>query len=600
MRESDHCFHNLEWPPPGARVAGPIVWLRGWVVGKPGLEVTDVRVCCATGMHLGVLGLPRIDLAAHFKTSRPWLPAEFVVGVPLPAGPAELQIEAMDEHGNWHLLQALSLTNSDEGAVSPRIEGEIVSHPGGSSTMRVPHLPFHGHLDEPGDELGVHDGRINLFGWLLHETEAVRRVLATTDGLVFNVLESGITDDSLSTKFPEHPAARQARLRGAVDVPPTLPSPCCLRVYAQLADGSVHLCFARRLVCDAPRNPGKELRCGPFVQRMLKAETQVSSRRPTALPSLASGRPRRLLFIARTLQPDDATLRALDVVRHLAATGRWVTRIVAAADGPLRGEFESGGCPVQIVDPRAYFGATKDADAEAALATLGREIWWRHLDAVVIFDPQSTWAGRLAQQHGIPVFDDPADSLAWFAPGRSPVRDHDADFVAPIRGLASHGAGVLLQAAAHLARHHPTLLGTRKIIVADLRDTVEETLFQNGTSVNLAAGLATGTFPTRAAAVVCPAFEGHPHRTMLSALAAGIPLITTPSPVLAAAFSPNEVCYVSPGNPLSLAHALVDLLANPTATDRRAEAARRIVVSAFAPADQLPRWEKRLEAAVRK
>ncbi len=598
MHESDLCFHNLEWPPPGERVAGPIVWLRGWVVGKSGNFLTDVRVCCATGVHLGVLGLPRTDLATHFKAGRQWLPAEFVVGVPLPAGPAELQIEAIDEHGSWHSLQSLSFTVAADGAVCPRIEGEIVNHPGGSSTVRVPHLPFHGHLDEPEEIPEAKYGRINLFGWLLHETEAVRRVLATTDGLVFNTLESGLTDESLSAKVPEHSGARQARLRGAVDAPPTLPSPCCLRVYAELADGSVHLCFARRLVLN--KHQITENTRGRSDPSWPNEEAPAPSRPPKAMPPLASGRPRRLLLIVRTLRPDDATLRALDVVRHLATTGQWVTRIVATEDGPLRREFEDGGCPVQIVDPRAYFAATEPTVIETALGALGREIWWRHLDAVVVFDPQSTWARMLAQQHGIPVFDDPAESLAWFAPGPSLIRDHNADFVAPIRGRANHGAGVLLHAVAHLARHHPTLLGGRKVIVAGLRETVEESLFLTDLSVNPAAGLTAGSLPLHAAAVVCPVLEGHPHRTLLSALAAGVPLITTPSPLLAGIFGPNEVSYIIPGNPLSLAHALVDLLANPAATDRRAEAARRIVVGTIAPAVQLPRWEKRLEAVVRK
>ena len=66
MRESATCFHNLEWPAEGACLAGPVVWLRGWVVGKPGHDFGDVRVRHEGLTHLGVLGLPRTDLAAHF------------------------------------------------------------------------------------------------------------------------------------------------------------------------------------------------------------------------------------------------------------------------------------------------------------------------------------------------------------------------------------------------------------------------------------------------------------------------------------------------------------------------------------------------------
>ena len=89
MRESAVCFHNLEWPPDGARLAGPVVWLRGWIVGQPGHDFIDIRVRDAAGaVHLGVLGLPRVDLAAHFKAARPWLPAEFILGAPVSDGAA--------------------------------------------------------------------------------------------------------------------------------------------------------------------------------------------------------------------------------------------------------------------------------------------------------------------------------------------------------------------------------------------------------------------------------------------------------------------------------------------------------------------------------
>ena len=72
MREGPNTFHNVEWPP-----AGPVVWLRGWAVGKPGTSIVDIRARTTTGIHHGVFGLPRTDLAAHFEPGRVWLPAEY-------------------------------------------------------------------------------------------------------------------------------------------------------------------------------------------------------------------------------------------------------------------------------------------------------------------------------------------------------------------------------------------------------------------------------------------------------------------------------------------------------------------------------------------
>jgi glycosyltransferase involved in cell wall biosynthesis len=325
----------------------------------------------------------------------------------------------------------------------------------------------------------------------------------------------------------------------------------------------------------------------------------MAARQATSLPPFASGRPRRLLLVVRTLQPDDGTLRALDIVRFLAGQGRWVPRLVAAEDGPLRSDFEEGGCPVQLVNPKDFFAATEPAAVQAALVSLGREIWWQHLNAVAVFDPASTWAEKLARQRGIAVFADPAGSVAWFAPRPGLTPEASAGFVAPIRGQARHGASVLREAVDHLTRHHPSLLAGRGIVVTDVRESSEEALFRADLAMDLSPGLTASASPAMAAAVVCPAFADHPHRNLLSALAAGVPLITTTTPMLSSALGPNEMRIVPPGNPLALAHAIADLVANPAAARRRAEAAQRIVLACHAPDTQLPCWLGLLAETVR-
>ncbi len=620
MHETPLFFHQLEWPASEARVAGPVVWLRGWLLGKPGFNFVDVRATGSTGVHLGVLGLPRTDLARHFKLERPWLPAEYIIVVALPDGPTKLAVEAMDESGNWHRLQTLTTTVAADGATSAREDGEIVTRAGGNSTRRGPHVPFHGHLDETETPAAVRDGRIALFGWLLHDSQTVRRVFASFDGRVFNALESGLTDESLAGKVPRLPAARHARFRGAVDASPTLFSPACLRVYAELDDGSVHLCFARRI------SLADEIAVKPVTATIAAPRAEGKS-----LPALPSGRPRRLLLVVRSLQPDDATLRALDVIRHLIATTHWAVRIVASEDGPLHAVFEAAGCPVQMVDPSGFFAAaTRPDEANIALDRIGREIWWKHLDGVALFDPRSTWANQLAAKNGLPVFDDPSESLAWAATTALFRADSAAEFIAPIRGLAADGAGVLLHAVSRLSERSLT----RPIHVADGRGTTEEVLFQASQELNpesshlwslsdpAAVGGRTtagspwlqemdgqtttgtrwvqamiGEKPLPAGALICPAFNGHPHRALLSGMAAGVPVVSTPSPWLSATFGANEETFVPFGNPLALANALTDLLGNPVASERRAAAAARIVHDQFSAARQLPRWRALMEAA---
>ena len=63
-------------------------------------------------------------------------------------------------------------------------------------------------------------------------------------------------------------------------------------------------------------------------------------------------------------------------------------------------------------------------------------------------------------------------------------------------------------------------------------------------------------------------------------------------------FGPHEVAIVAAGNPLALAHALVDLAANPGAARRRAAAAQRRVLAHHAPLPLLARWQAALESVV--
>lgn len=572
MIESALAFHAVEWPAPDARLRGRVVWLRGWLVGKPGSHFVDIRALGPGGVHLGVLGLPRVDLAAHFRAAGAWLPAGFVIGVSLADGPATLHLEVQDEHGRWVALQTISFVVAADGAAEAGTLGLVASVPGGSSTERTPHLPFHGHLDQPGAGATRQHGGLTVFGWLLHASAPLRRVTATFDGRSFFPLHHSLADAALAVEFPLA-ATRSARVRGQVPAPATLATPALLRVYAELADGSVHLCVAKRVAwpreAAAPPLPAG----GPAP-------------RVATLPALPSGRPRRLLLALRTLRSEDATLRALDLARFLRGTGRWVARVVGTEDGDLRAAFEAAGCPVQLLDVGAWVDS---GESDANLARLDSQVWWGHLDAVALFDPVSQWAGRLARRHGLAVFEDPSGALAWAAPADSRLAfDAAAPLVAPIRGLAVHGAGTLVQAAVADPTGAP-------VVLTDWRDHADETLL--ATALPQAPRLSCGDWPERAAACVCPAFAAHPHHRLLTAAASGVSVMTTPSPLLVRLFAHGEVTFVPPGDPLALHHALADLAANPAAAARRAAAAQRVVLEACEPAAQMTRWLGALESA---
>jgi len=625
MQESARSFHNLEWPVPGARLAGPVVWLRGWVVGKPGHDCIDLRVRHGGRTHLGVLGLPRTDLAAHFKSARPWLPAEFILGVPVPDGPVTLTLEVMDAHGGWHELQAIALTVAPDGTPPPRIEGRLESHAGGTWTVRDAHHPFHGHLDDPGPAPHIMHGRAPVFGWLLDETQPLAAVLATTDTLVFNHLHHSLTDDALAVKVPQHAGARLARLRGQVDWPATLIHPACLRVYAVSPDGSVHLCFAQRIT-PALGESRPEAGNHPYAA----VENQ-------SLPALPSGRPRRLLLVIRSLLPNDATLRALDLARHLISSHRWAARIVSAEDGPLRRDFELAGAESLVVNPGPLFAAGDVAAMDRALAELKRQIWWGHLDAVAVFDPVCGWVIPLARAQKIPVLFDcttcepmepdttaipavqallreswrsatavcfasatsaraqhtrlgpcPAEIIShWHTPGLSPIALEEGSrlALAPLRTVD------------WLARHHPESAAGWTFRQGPAGGVNAERLARQDDTFNFPALQHTDDWSVHGVALCLgPLFGRGPLRPVIDAVAAGIPTVAPRLAITEELFSDSRVPLVDEANPLALAHAVLAWESLPAASQRESAAIAPAFRAKHDPAVLLARWEHLLES----
>ncbi len=619
MRESEFCHHNLEWPPAGARLAGPVAWLRGWVVGKPGHDGVDLRVRHAGGTHLGVLGLPRADLAAHFQAKHPWLPAEFILGVPVADGPVSLTLEVMDAHGTWRELETVAMTIAPDGTPPPRVEGRLEATPDGTWTVRDAHRPFHGHLDLPGAAPQLTQGRAPIFGWLLDDTGPIAAVLATVDTLVFNHLEHSLTDEALARKVPEHAGARHARLRGAIDYPATMLPPACLRVYAVSPDGTAHLCFAQR-----------------FRPAAAPAATTITRCDYTALPErtldpLPSGRPRRLLFVVRTLWPDDASLRALDLARHLVGTHRWAIRLVTTEDGPLRDDFAQADVGSLVVNPAPFFAAGAAEDAERALADLARQIRWDHLDAVAVFDPACGWALTLAQRRGIPtLFDCLADGPMQSDPTASQA-------VQDLQRVGWRAATALCFGAAVVAQaQHPLVGGLPATVIpqwhsqplpapaatdapvalAPLRtvvwlqrhhaDVAARWRFQQGPAIAAGAdrraaqdeardapALVHGANWSVAGVSLClgPLFGRGPLRPVLDAAAAGIPVVAPRRPVTQEYFTATPLRLVDEDNPMALAHALI-AAGTPAGFPRRArEVIADHVRAHHGPDRLLARWE---------
>lgn len=451
MHETPTSFLNLESPAAGAAVPAGRQPVRGWLVPKPGTHYVDVRAGLGGREFPGVHGFPRADLAAYFKTGRPWLPAEFIIEVDFTPGSAELRIEALDLTGQWQALHVFPLTvgpavahttplpppepvSAVEFGRAARlgfVQGEPVVPPW-PRQIRVGHRPFHGYLAQPHAIARALYGRLQVLGWLFHDEQPIRRASATTDLLTFQPLEFGGEFAGVQAQYASHPRATDCLFQGMVDAASPLPAPVTIRIYAELADGSMHLCLATR--CRPVVTEELKLAWPPFaplkfwqhwrdLRRRLQSlgrplETGAALRRefwsslreyraaaspaarphdePPRLSPGASG-PRRLLLVTHNLNREGAPLLFAEYAAHLAReTGAEVT-VLAGQDGPLREVFARGGATVQIVDP-ALAAAASPGELRTQLDRLAARLDRSRLDLVVANTVMSFWGVLLAHR----------------------------------------------------------------------------------------------------------------------------------------------------------------------------------------------------------
>jgi glycosyltransferase involved in cell wall biosynthesis len=274
MSETTSAFSHIESPAPGASLPHGRHTLRGWVWPKPGGVFVDVRARVGARVFPGVHGLPRADLAAHFKTGRPVALAEFYVNVWFEPGPAEVVFEALEIEGRWRAFQTVAYTVAannppvdfavpggplrwiDHGHGLRRLLDAAPRHPEESLAMIASRLagelpwprvlrdagdPLRGFVDEPASYCCCRFGRIPAFGHLFHPHLRTRRILATVDLQAWQPLEIHQSSPGPAAHYTQYPNAQACGFNGLIDVPAQLPNPVSLRIYAELEDGTLHL-----------------------------------------------------------------------------------------------------------------------------------------------------------------------------------------------------------------------------------------------------------------------------------------------------------------------------------------------------------------------
>jgi glycosyltransferase involved in cell wall biosynthesis len=445
--------------------------VRGWVWPKPGGGFVDVRARAGDRVSYGIHGIPRADLAAHFNTGRPVALAEFHVVVDLAPGAQTLELEALEIDGRWRPFQRLALTVTpsdppvhfavpsgplrwiDYGHGLKRLLRLAARQPEASLATLADELagelpwprvvrdapaPLIGYVDEPASVCCCRFGRIPAFGHLFHPELAVRRILGTVDLQAWQPLAIRQPSPGPAAFYPQHRHAQACGFTGLVDVPAQLPNPVCLRLYAELEDGSLHLgpvVRTRLHPAEEEKLPGPAragfdeavaaweaalARRGITIAREPELERYVASLRtehararpvhdggaiPALVESPAAAAPlhgRRVLLATHGLSLQGAPRFLLELGRALAKAGARIG-VLTAEDGPLRAEFTAVGADIAVADCGAVMQAASAEAAAQAVAELARRPEWAAADVVVANSFTTFWAVHAARAARRPV-----------------------------------------------------------------------------------------------------------------------------------------------------------------------------------------------------
>lgn len=459
MQETGHSFFILDDYVAGASLPAAPVLLKGWAVAKPGYFITDLRVRLGARIYPVFYGHPRADLAQFFKARESELLAGFEVELAIVVGENRLEFECCEISGQWLPLATVVFNGTPCHIVPQEPSGTVGAHvftralrlvlqqaaqkpiaiaaTEAAALLPLPHItrypavPFHGHLHHPPPLQRAEFGRVIVEGWLFHETERIRRVAATVDLQAWQILEHEGSLPYVAGLFPQYPNATACRIHGTIDVPAQLPQPLSVRVYAELSDGTWHLCHVERnhLYGDEQHKaPYARFSTLTFVRSVLSLRQACIQRNlavpldkwffrglrevwteyraraprrqsnpiaPSALPP--SGKlPAHVVLITHNLNFEGAPLFLWEYASFLALQGVKLT-VISAGEGPLRQRFESLGARVNLVDITSLLKAPDAPALRSALQDLSCEVDLTAADLVVANTLSVYWGIHLAR-----------------------------------------------------------------------------------------------------------------------------------------------------------------------------------------------------------
>jgi glycosyltransferase involved in cell wall biosynthesis len=471
MHETDGHFYNIESPSPGATLVAGRHLVRGWVLPKGGGNVVDVRANVAGTIYPAVHGLPREDIAQYFKLGRRFVLAEFTCAIALLPGAAHVSLEALDITGQWRefaryrytitatdnpidfavpsgslhwhefgrALQTLLRRQRQRPAIAVTdLAAEVVAAIPYPRDLRHAHDPFCGHFDEPAAITPATFGRVPVLGYLFHKSQPIKNLFASFDLQAWQPLKHGLPSSGAGNFYKQFPNASHAGVYGMIDLPSQLPSPVSVRIYAELFDGSLHLCAVQRswpLTSEEEKLPLPSKDRASFAETLLalkeafaarqidyldnvelghelsRLEQDFTIRAPATLPldlspevdfkSPSHPLPKRVVVATHNLNFEGAPLFILDYVEHLIRAGSQVI-MFSPDEGPLRKKVEALGATIRIVPIHGLFTATNEADVLKIIEELSRDSDLSIADLVVGNTFTTFWAILAAKQACVP------------------------------------------------------------------------------------------------------------------------------------------------------------------------------------------------------
>ncbi len=273
MNENSAYIFDVEEPKQWVFQGEP-VWISGWFVSKRGEVFSDIRAVIDGVPHMGIFGLPHEHVEKRHRGYHGLPHAGFLLRVNPPRSAKDIRLELLDAGHRWveiwrhpikvtagqntigrfrlevlpdQLRRLLQARRADPAADLAPLASQLALEAAAVPCDTLPNPPFYGALERPELVGGTQFGKVRVEGWLIHQTQRIKRLIASTDPLVENELDCGDRErKDAADLFPDHPYAGRSQYFGMLDIDETAPGPAIVKLWAELEDGTRHLAFARR------------------------------------------------------------------------------------------------------------------------------------------------------------------------------------------------------------------------------------------------------------------------------------------------------------------------------------------------------------------